>query len=52
MELYLENERTYHFSEDPQTTAEALSKRGQQVYLIEFSSTSPTLFVVKDINNR
>jgi hypothetical protein len=52
MELYLENERTYHFSEDPQTTAEALSKRGQQVYLVEFSSTSPTLFVVKDINNR
>lgn len=52
MELYLENERTYHFSEDPQTTAEALSKRGQQVYLIEFNSTSPTLFVVKDINNR
>jgi hypothetical protein len=52
MELYLENERTYHFSEDPQTTAEALSKRGRQVYLIEFSSTSPTLFVVKDINNR
>lgn len=52
MELYLENERTYHFSEDPQTTAEALSKRGQQVYLIEFNSRSPTLFVVKDINNR
>jgi hypothetical protein len=52
MELYLENERTYHFSEDPQTTAEALSKRGQQVYLVEFNSTSPTLFVVKDINNR
>lgn len=52
MELYLENERTYQFSEDPQTTAEALSKRGQQVYLIEFNSTSPTLFVVKDINNR
>jgi hypothetical protein len=52
MELYLENERTYHFSEDPQTTAEALSKRGQQVYLVEFDSKSPTLFVVKDINNR
>ena len=52
MELYLEDERTYHFSEDPKTTAEALSKRGQQVYLVEFSSTSPTLFVVKDINNR
>jgi hypothetical protein len=54
MELYLENERTYHFSEDPQTTAEALSKRGQQVYLIEFinNNNSPTQFVVKDINNR
>ncbi len=52
MELYLEDNRTYHFSEDPQTTAEALSKRGQQVYLIESNSKSPTLFVVKDINNR
>jgi hypothetical protein len=52
MELYLENERTYHFSEDPQTTAEALSKRGKQVYLIESNSKSPTLFIVKGINNR
>ena len=47
MELYLKDERTYHFSEDPKTTAETLSKRGQQVYLIEFNSKSPTLFDVK-----
>jgi hypothetical protein len=52
MELYLEDKRTYHFSEDPQALAEALSKRSQQVYLIELNSKSPTLFVVKDINNR
>jgi hypothetical protein len=52
MELYLEDKRTYHFSEDPQAFAEALMNRGQQVYLIEFNSTSSTIFVVKDISNR
>jgi hypothetical protein len=51
MELYLEDNRTYHFSEDPQSTAETLSKHGQHVYLIEFNSKSPTLFVVKDFSN-
>ena len=52
MELYLEDNRTYHFSEDPQTYAETLINRGQQVYLIEFNSTSSPIFVVKDISNR
>lgn len=52
MELYLEDKRTYHFSEDPQAIAEALSKYRQQVYLIEFNSKSPTIFVVKDMSNR
>ena len=52
MELYLEDNRTYHFSEDPQTFAETLMNRGQQVYLIEFNSTSSPIFVVKDISNR
>ena len=52
MELYLEDKRTYHFSEDPQAFAETLINRGQQVYLIEFNTKSTTLFVVKDINNR
>jgi hypothetical protein len=52
MELYLEDNRTYYFSEDPQTFAETLVNRGQQVYLIEFNSTSSPVFVVKDVNNR
>jgi hypothetical protein len=52
MELYLEDNRTYHFSEDPQTFAETLMNRGQQVYLIEFNSTSSPIFVVKNISNR
>jgi hypothetical protein len=52
MELYLEDNRTYHFSEDPQAFAKSLMNRGQQVYLIEFNSKSPTIFVVKDISNR
>ena len=52
MELYLEDNRTYHFSEDPQTFAETLMNRGQQVYLIEFNSTSSPIFVVKDTSNR
>jgi hypothetical protein len=52
MELYLEDKRTYHFSEDPQAFAETLMNRGQQVYLMEFNNKSPTIFVVKDISNR
>jgi hypothetical protein len=51
MELYLEDKRTYHFSEDPQALAEALSKYSQQVYLIEFNSKSSTIFVVEDTSN-
>jgi hypothetical protein len=51
MELYLEDERIYHFSEDPPTFAETLSKSGHQVYLIEFNGKSPTKFVFKDISN-
>jgi hypothetical protein len=52
MELYLEDERIYHFSEDPQAFAETLINRSQQVYLMEFNSKSPTKFVVKDVSNR
>lgn len=52
MELYLEGNRTFHFSEDPQTFAETLTNRRQPVYLIEFNSTSSPVFVVKDVRNR
>jgi hypothetical protein len=52
MEIYLEDERIYHFSENSQAFAEALSKAGHRVYLVEFNSKSPSLFVVKDILSR
>jgi len=52
MEIYLEDERIYHFSENSQAFAEALSKAGHRVYLVEFNSKSPNLFVVKDILSR
>lgn len=52
MELYLEDNRIYHFSADPQTFAKTLMNSGQQVYLIEFNSTSSPIFVVKDVSNR
>lgn len=52
MEIYLEDERIYHFSENPEGFAEALSKAGHRVYLIDFDSKSPTMFVVKDIRSR
>jgi hypothetical protein len=51
MEMYLEDKRIYHFSENPQAFADALSKAGHQVYLMEFNSKSPNMFVVKDISN-
>ena len=51
MEMYLEDNRIYHFSENPRALADALSKAGHKVYLIEFNSKSPTMFVVKDISN-
>jgi hypothetical protein len=50
MELYLEDNRMYHFSEDPPTFAETLSKSGHQVYLIELNGKSPALFVIKRIS--
>ncbi|MDQ3848605.1 MAG: hypothetical protein M3261_06585 [Thermoproteota archaeon] len=49
MEIYLEDNRTYHFSDDPQTFAETLTNRGQEVYSIEYNSTSSPTFVVKNI---
>jgi hypothetical protein len=52
MEMYLENNRIYHFSEDPRALADALSEAGHRVYLIEFNSNSANMFVVKDISQR
>lgn len=52
MEMYLENNRIYHFSEDPRALADSLSEAGHRVYLIEFNSNSANMFVVKDISHR
>jgi len=38
MELYLEGERSYHFSNNPQALAEALERGGEHVYLISFDA--------------
>jgi len=46
MELYLKDERTYRFSENPQALAESLDKRGEHVFLIRFDASSPTNFIV------
>jgi hypothetical protein len=50
MELYLEDNRTYLFSDDPQTFAETLRDGGQEVYIIEYNSTSSPIFIVKNID--
>jgi len=49
MELYLEDERTYRFSDNPPVLAEALEKQGENVYLIRIDGSSPVMFtVIKD----
>jgi hypothetical protein len=49
MEMYLDEERTYYFSQEPQALANTLSEQEQKVYLVELDSTSPNLFVIKDM---
>jgi hypothetical protein len=46
MELHLEDDRTYLFSDNPQALYEALEKRGENVYLIRFDGSSATKFTV------
>jgi hypothetical protein len=49
MELYLEDERTYRFSNDPPALADALERKGLNVHLVRFEGGSPaTLTVVED----
>jgi hypothetical protein len=45
MELYLKDERSYYFSNNPQALAETLGERGEQVYLMMFDGSSPARFV-------
>lgn len=46
MELYLEDKRTYRFSDNPQILAEALERGGENVYLIRFDGSSPAKFTI------
>jgi hypothetical protein len=48
MDVYLEDERKYRFSANPQALAEALERRGQNVYLVRFDG-SPAMFAVEDV---
>ena len=48
MDVYLEDERKYRFSNNPQALAEALERRGQHAYLVRFDG-SPTMFAVEDV---
>lgn len=49
MELYLEDERTYRFSDNPPALAEALERRGENVYLVTFDGSSTTPTVIEDV---
>lgn len=49
MELYLEDERTYRFSNSPENLAKALAMRGEHAYLIRADSTSPAMFAIEDV---
>ena len=46
MELYLKNERSYYFSDNPEVLAKALENRGEHVYLMKFDGSLPTKFTV------
>jgi hypothetical protein len=46
MELYLEDERSYYFSDNLEVLAKALENRGENVYLMKFDGSLPTKFTV------
>jgi hypothetical protein len=52
MEMYLEGQRTYRFSNDPQVLAEALDNKGKHAYLLKLNPNSPDLFVIEDVYRR
>jgi hypothetical protein len=52
MEMYLEGQRTYRFSNDPQVLAEALDNKGKHAYLLKLNPNSPHSFVIEDVYRR
>ncbi len=49
MELYLEDGRTYRFSDNPSALARALERQGTPAYQIKFDGSSPRMFEVEDV---
>lgn len=49
MELYLKDDRIYHYSNDPQTLATILEQQGYNVYLIKAEGNPQTTFRIEDI---
>ena len=52
MELYLKDDRIYHFSNDPLALAMALEQQGYHVYLIQVEGNLQTSFRIEDIQGR
>jgi hypothetical protein len=52
MELYLKDDRIYHFSNDPLTLATSLEQQGHHVYLIEVEGNLETSFRIENIQKR
>jgi hypothetical protein len=49
MELYLRDDRKYHFSNDPLALAMALEQQGYHVYLVQVEGNVQTSFRIEDI---
>jgi hypothetical protein len=50
MELYIEDQRIYRFSDDPKNLAERLSNQRYNAYLFKPDSKLATKFSIEDIN--
>jgi hypothetical protein len=52
MELYLRDDRIYHFSDDPLALAEGLDQQGHHVYLIKAEGNQQISFRIENIQKR
>jgi hypothetical protein len=52
MELYLKDNRIYHFSNDPLALAMTLEQQDQPAYLIKVEGNIQTRFVVENIHKK
>jgi hypothetical protein len=52
MELYLEDDRIYHFSNDPVSLAMTLEQQGQPAYLIKVEGNVQTSFKIENIHKK